>query len=523
MNPTRQRSFSAFSGLAIAATLLALVSCALSPPAPAPTPISDGPPPAPREFRAAWVATVANIDWPSRPNLTVAQQQAEIIALLDQAQNLNLNAIVLQVRPSADALYPSSLEPWSEYLTGQQGKAPEPLYDPLKMWIAEAHGRGIELHAWLNPYRARHSSAKSMLAASHIANTQPAVVRKYGDLLWMDPAEPAAVQRTLDVVTDLVRRYDVDGIHIDDYFYPYPIQAADGREIDFPDEPAWQRYLATHGQASRADWRREQVNHLIEQMYRVVHRDKPWVRFGISPFGLGRPDRRAAGIKGFSQYDKIYADAELWLSKGWLDYAAPQLYWPIDQAAQAFPALLDTWAQENTQQRHLWPGLFTSRIDASTKSWEPEEIVRQIGLTRSHAGASGHIHFSLIALLQNRRGIATLLKSGVYAMPALVPATPWLTADTPTAPSLSLKRAEQAGGLDTVLIESEDQAKLSGFAIWKKYRSEWVFAVQPASRPQLIIDTDPKLGRPSDIVISSVSQLGIESVRTRLLLQLQPD
>ncbi len=506
--------------LVSAVFVLALLGCAGRPTAPAEA-TADDPPSAPREFRAAWVATVANIDWPSRAGLPVAQQRSEMIALLDQAQNLNLNAIVLQVRPSADALYPSTLEPWSEYLTGEQGKAPEPYYDPLKMWIDEAHRRGIELHAWLNPYRARHASAKSVLAASHITATHPGAVKKYGAELWMDPAEPAAVQRTLDVVADLVRRYEVDGIHIDDYFYPYPIKEAGGGELEFPDDPAWQRYLSANGGLSRADWRRQQVNHLIEQMYGVVHREKPWVRFGISPFGLGRPDRRPPGIAGFSQYDSIYADAELWLNNGWLDYVAPQLYWPIDQAAQAFPVLLEAWARENTQQRHLWPGLFTSRIDDSAKSWEAEEIIRQIGLTRANPGASGHIHFSMIALLQDRRGIATRLKSGPYASPALIPATPWLGTEIADAPRLALKRSGDAVSTDIVLIHIENQAKIKCLAIWTRYGSDWVFTVQPANSHQVALKSDVKLGKPNAIVVSAVNQLGIESPRVQVRLQAQ--
>jgi len=516
MKLKRLLSLDAFRGLTLAAMLL-LVSCAgnrvvLEPLA------DDLPPPAPREFRAAWVASVANIDWPSRADLSVAQQQSEIIALLDQAQDLHLNAIVLQVRPSADALYASALEPWSEYLTGRQGKAPEPYYDPLKMWVDEAHRRGIELHAWLNPYRARHASAKSALAANHLASTQPEAVKQYGDVLWMDPAEPAAVQRTLDVVADVVRRYDVDGIHIDDYFYPYPIQGPDGLELDFPDAPAWQRYLASRGQASRADWRRQQVNQLIERMYALIHREKPWVRFGISPFGLGRPERRAPGIVGFSQYDKLYADAELWLSQGWLDYLSPQLYWPINQGPQAFAVLLDTWARDNTRRRHLWPGLFTSRIDDSSRSWPAQEIASQIALTRTHPDAGGQVHFSMIALLQNRRGIATLLKSTVYADAALVPATPWLGAQAPGAPRLSFRRADDPGTPDSVLIEPEDDSTLRQFAIWKRYGTQWVFTVQPASRTQVALDADPKLGKPDAMVVSSVNRLGIESARASVQL-----
>ncbi|MEI6733580.1 MAG: family 10 glycosylhydrolase [Comamonadaceae bacterium] len=502
---------------AMVSPLLLLLSCAVK--QTADEPLAEDPPPAPREFRAAWVASVANIDWPSRSNLTVAEQKFEIKLMLDHASGLKLNAIVLQVRPAADALYPSTLEPWSEYLTGRQGKAPEPFYDPLKMWIDEAHLRGIELHAWLNPYRARHPSAKSALAGNHISVTHPWAVKQYGDVLWMDPAEPAAVKRTLDVVADLVRRYDVDGIHIDDYFYPYPVTVADGTELEFPDQPAWQRYLSSNGESTRADWRREQVNKLIEQMAGVIHREKSWVRFGISPFGLGRPERRPAGITGFSQYDKLYADAELWLGKGWLDYLAPQLYWPIDQAAQAFPVLLETWARENRQSRHLWPGLFTSRIDGSPKSWQPEEIARQIALTREHARASGHIHFSMIALLQDRHGIATLLKAGPYANAALVPATPWLGAKVPDAPRLSLQSSGNPNAPDRVLIETVSDPSVNRFSIWKRYGSKWVFSVQAASRIALTINDDPALGKPDAIVVSSVSRLGIESARTTLQLR----
>ncbi|HEU4374542.1 MAG TPA: family 10 glycosylhydrolase, partial [Telluria sp.] len=338
--------------LALAALAALVASCTpLKPQAPAPTPVAVpggsafAPPPSPHEFRAAWVSTVANIDWPSKPTLNAAQQKAEAIAILDRAKSLNLNAVVLQVRPSADAIYPSKLEPWSEYLTGAQGMAPSPLYDPLKFWVAEAHARGLQLHAWFNPYRARQAGARSPLASSHIARTNPAAVKSYGKYLWMDPGEEAAAKQTLDVVLDVVRRYDIDGVHIDDYFYPYPTEALDGNgaakgEQDFPDQPSWQRYLLSGGRLERAAWRRQNVNRLIEALYTGIHREKSWVLFGISPFGLGKPDRRPAGIVGFSQYDKLYADAETWLENGWLDYLSPQLYWPIAPAQQAYPVLL---------------------------------------------------------------------------------------------------------------------------------------------------------------------------------------
>jgi uncharacterized lipoprotein YddW (UPF0748 family) len=386
------------------------------------------------------------------------------------------------------------------------------------MWVDQAHHRGIELHAWFNPYRARHSSAKSALAPNHFAYTHATAVKQYGDMLWLDPAEPAALQRTLDVVADVVRRYDIDGVHLDDYFYPYPVQTTNQTDLDFPDEPAWQRYLLADGQATRADWRRQQVNALIEQMADVIHREKPWVRFGISPFGLGRTQRRAPGIVGFNQYDKLFADVELWLRMGWLDYLAPQLYWPIDQAPQAFNVLLNTWVRENVLQRHLWPGLFTSHIDDSAKSWAPEEITRQIALTRAQAGVTGHVHFSMAALLQDRQGIATRLKAGAYAQAALVPATPWLDAEVPPIPRLSLKGLDYASGSYLLLIEPGPASKVSQFAIWQRYRSAWKFSVQAAAHETVMLTADARLGIPCAVVVSAVNRLGVESARASVRL-----
>lgn len=398
---------------------LALASCAFrrrpaAPAAEAPTAEA----PAAAEFRGAWVATVANIDWPSRPGLPAAQQQAEARALLDSAQALNLNALLLQVRTAADALYPSPLEPWSEVLTGTQGQSPG--YDPLALWIEEAQRRGIELHAWINPYRARHALARSPLAPGHVAITAPGLVRRYGDQLWLDPAEPAAQQRTLAVAADLLQRYPIAGLHIDDYFYPYPVKGADGSELDFPDEPAWQRQLPPGMVASRADWRRGHVNALVQALRDTVLRLRPQARFGISPFGLGRPDRRPPGITGFSQYDRLYADAELWLQQGWCDYFSPQLYWPIDHPAQAFGVLADYWRAQSSAGVPVWPGLFTSRVG---EGWPAEEILRQVVLLRER-GIDGHLHFSLKALHDNRGGLAALLRDGPYRAPAPLPALP---------------------------------------------------------------------------------------------------
>ncbi len=523
----RRQLCTAASVIAALAMAGGLSSCSTQKVAPGgslPPATGDDAPPAPREFRAAWVSTVANIDWPSRSNLTVFQQQAEILAILERAKTLNLNAIVLQVRPSADAIYPSKLEPWSEYLNGRQGQAPQPWYDPLKFWITQAHARGLELHAWFNPYRARHSTAKTPLTRDHIANTRPETVKQYGKLLWMDPGEAAAAQQTQDVIFDVVRRYDIDGVHIDDYFYPYPIDASSGAdgpdgaatlhaELPFPDQPSWQRYLLSGGHLERADWRRQNVNRLIEALYLGIHREKSWVRFGISPFGIGRPDRRPAGIAGFSQYDKLYADAELWLANGWLDYLAPQLYWPIAQPPQAFDVLLDYWLAQNPRGRHIWPGLFTSRIDHSARSFSPEEIVKQIALTRTRPGVHGQLHFSMAALMENRKGICDQLKAKAYQSAALSPNSPWMGTAAPAAPSVTVRRSR---GCLSLKLTAAAGTPLAVFAIWSRYGEKWHFAVAPAASAEWDV-VDDAAGPASAVIVSGVDRLGNESERVSVL------
>lgn len=460
-----------------------LASCALAPPR------GEAPPPVPREFRAAWVATVANIDWPSQPGLPAAQQRAELHALLDRAQAIGLNALVLQVRPAADAIYPSALEPWSEYLTGASGRPPDEAWDPLAEWVDGAHRRGLELHAWFNPYRARHPSARSEPAASHVARADPEIVKAYGDFLWMDPAEPRAAGRMLAVVLDVLQRYDIDGVHIDDYFYPYPVTDARGVEQPFPDEEAWQRHLARGGDSDRAAWRRRQVDQLIERLHREIHATKPWVRFGISPFGLPRPDRRPPGISGFSQYDKLHADVERWLAEGWLDYLAPQLYWPIAQAAQAFAVLQAAWHAGNLQGRHVWPGLFTSRLGAERNAYDAAEVLAQVALTRrADAADNGHLHFSMAALLGNRDGIADRLRDGPYAQPALTPATPWLAEPPPQPPVFDGRRRSR-----TIGLRQGDGPPLRQVVLWTQHGGSWrwqAVPMPPGAALQLPVDAE---------------------------------
>ena len=467
----------------------------------APPTAADTPPAAPREFRAAWVATVANIDWPSKPGLQSQAMREEALAILERARTMGLNALILQVRPAGDAIYPSALEPWSEYLSGEQGRAPgaagrpdDQAWDPLAFWVQEAHRRGLELHAWFNPYRARHSSAKSPLVLPHLALRRPALVKRYGDYLWMDPGEPEAMAHTLAVVSDVLRRYDVDGVHIDDYFYPYPVPmpGGNGAEQPFPDDESYAAYRLGGGSLARDDWRRANVDALVQALYRSTRDLSPCARIGISPFGIGRPDRRPPGITGFSQYDKLYADAERWLAQGWLDYLAPQLYWPIAREAQAFPVLLDYWISQNTAGRHIWPGLFTSQIAAplakpdssaaAARAWPARELMAQVQLLRTRGSSkdgalvSGHIHFSMAALMQDREGIATLLQRGPYAEPALPPAAPWLADNTPPPPAPRLRLAGTQA-----LLEAAPGPVPAHWAVWRRMAGQWRFESLPGS------------------------------------------
>jgi uncharacterized lipoprotein YddW (UPF0748 family) len=374
------------------------------------------------EFRGVWIASVSNIDWPSKKGLSTAEQKAELIAMLDKAAELKLNAVIFQVRPMCDALYVSDIEPWSEYLTGTMGKAPSPLYDPLELAVLEAHARGLELHAWFNPYRARHSSATSPMPDEHIIKRRPDLTKRYGTHYWLNPTNQEVQDYTMRVVLDVVHRYDIDGVHIDDYFYPYPEKGTDGKVIPFPDDDTWKQYQATGGKLSRDDWRRNAVNRLIERMYREVKAAKPSVKVGISPFGIWRPGNPPE-TAGFDPYVEIYADSRLWLKEGWCDYLAPQLYWPLKQEKQSFTRLLAWWSEQNSKHRLLCPGLYTSRVTGKEKGWPASEVVEQIKLTRAQPGASGHIHFSMPTLMNNTGGIADALKS-VYTEPAKVPPMP---------------------------------------------------------------------------------------------------
>ncbi|TBW25852.1 hypothetical protein EZJ28_15000 [Gramella sp. KN1008] len=381
------------------------------------------------EFRAAWVATVANINWPSKPGLSTSEQQREALKLLDFLQENNFNAVIFQVRPQTDALYDSELEPWSYFLTGKQGKAPEPYYDPLKFWIEAAHNRGLELHVWLNPYRAHHTTGKEISESSIIKRKPELALELENGMWWLDPAKQGTQDHSAAVVMDLVKRYDIDGVHFDDYFYPYD-SYNNGK--DFPDNDSWNAYKDNGGELSRGDWRRFNVNRFIKRVYDEIKAEKPHVKFGLSPFGIWRPGYPQSVI-GYDQYEKLYADAKLWLNEGWIDYFTPQLYWRINQEGQSFPELLGWWERENTKDRHLWPGI---NVGLGGDDKNIDETINQIMISRGMLPESkGVVHWSIGPLVKHD-SLALALKQGPYKKKALVPASPWLDDTAPAAPEV---------------------------------------------------------------------------------------
>ncbi len=476
------------------------------------------PPPVAREFRAVWVATVDNMDWPSRAGLTTAQQQREMIEILDKLVEVRMNAIILQVRPAADALYDSKLEPWSEYLTGTMGKAPDPYYDPLAFTVAEAHKRGLELHVWINPYRARYSRHRPA-SANHISRTNPSLVRNYGPYVWMDPGSPTVRERTRRVVLDLVKRYDIDGVHMDDYFYPYPETERvkrKVREIPFPDNSTYARYRKDGGSLSRDDWRRQNVNLLVKELYDAIHEVKPQVRFGVSPFGIWRPGYPAS-VRGLDQYAVLFADAKKWFNEGWLDYMTPQLYWSVDKPQQRYDHLLEWWVQQNSHGRHLWPGNYTSKVGfTNSAKWSTDEILEQIRLTRAQPGATGNVHFSMEVFKKNPDHLNERLVREAYAIPALVPASTWLPATAMTMPSASARIDVNSSERVIDLGLGTLSSKLPWlWVVQSRTSAGWMTAIVPGTQRVFVLGA-PGSTPPLDVRVRAVDRVGNLSPEIRL-------
>lgn len=450
-----------------------------------------------------WIATVDNIDFPSRKNLPINEQKAELLASLELAKKLRLNAVIFQVRPMADALYKSDLEPWSEFLTGKMGRAQS--FDPLRFLVAEAHKRGILVHAWFNPYRAYHPAART-IADDHISKLRPEMVRTYGRYQWIDPTEPSGQAHSVKVITDVVRRYDVDGVHFDDYFYPYAEKDAAGNKIDFPDEKNWNEYLRTVPAAKRLgrdDWRRANVNRFIETVGREIKRIKPQIVYGISPFGIWQPVPEQ-GIAGFNAYAELFADARKWLQDGTVDYLSPQLYWETARPGLSFPVLLDWWRSQNTKQRFVWPGVAAYRI-GSTPTFNADEIAGQIRVTRRFAETSGAIFFSLKSLRNDMGGVQNALREKAYPSEAITPRFSWVRAGRILSPKVTLKR-------DSNFVRASwterGRRKAFWFVVYAKDKNGWSHSIVPAAERSVALSAERNI---EQIVVTSVDRLGNES------------
>jgi uncharacterized lipoprotein YddW (UPF0748 family) len=369
------------------------------------------------EFRGVWVASVTNIDWPAKGNYNSDSQKVEFIRLLDMHKANGMNAMVVQIRPATDAFYPSPYEPWSEWLTGKQGQPPSPYYDPLKFMLEETHKRGMEFHAWMNPYRAEFNINTTVVSPTHITRLHPDWFLTYGDKKYFDPGNKEVLQYVTNVVKDVVSRYAVDAVHFDDYFYPYRIA---GQE--FPDDVKYQQY----GKGmNKDDWRRSNVDSIILMLYRAIKKINPKCQFGISPFGVWRNiDKDPEGSNtraGQTNYDDLYADILLWLKNGWIDYVAPQLYWEFGHKAAPYEVLIDWWSK-HTYGKNCYIGLGIYRA-GSNEAWKDvTQLPRQIELLRNTPNMNGMIFFSSKSFNSNPNGWNDSLRTNYFSVPVATPA-----------------------------------------------------------------------------------------------------
>ncbi|WP_328989158.1 family 10 glycosylhydrolase [Kribbella sp. NBC_01245] len=398
-----------------------------------------------RQFRASWIASVVNIDWPSRSGLSADVQKAELAGWLDDAVRQNHNAVVLQVRPTADAFWPSTIEPWSRYLTGAQGG--DPGYDPLAFAVAEAHKRNLELHAWFNPYRLSMGTNINDLVPSHPARQHPDWVVTYGGKLYYNPGIPAARKLVESAIMDAVSRYDIDGVHFDDYFYPYPVAGQ-----TFADAATYAEHGA--GFPTIAEWRRNNINLLISELQQLIKTRKPWVKFGVSPFAVwrnaGTDPLGSPTTAGVQTYDDLYADTRRWVREGWIDYIVPQVYWAQGFAPADYSKLVPWWAEQvRGTNVHLYIGQATYKVGTSTQSpdWaDPKELSDHLAFNAGIPEVKGDIYFSAKDVRADRLGATTLLNQTWYTRPALIPAMPALDSTAPR-PVRVLRASRQADGV----------------------------------------------------------------------------
>jgi uncharacterized lipoprotein YddW (UPF0748 family) len=424
-----------------------------------------------RELRAVWIATVNNIDWPSKAGLSSSQQQAEIRELLDYHKFCGMNTIIMQVRPCADAIYSSASEPWSRYLMGEQGVAPEPFYDPLEYFISECHKRGMEFHAWFNPYRIKQNM-KDPLAPNNIFTQHPEWGWTYGDRIYLDPGNPEVRDYLSKVVSEVVIHYDIDTVHFDDYFYPYKVE---GKVL--PDQETFKKYSRGYSSEKIGDWRRDNVNLIIQMLSQSIKEIKPWVKFGVSPFGVWRnasadPEGSSTSA-GTSDYDDLYADVLYWLRKGWIDYAMPQLYWEIGHKSADFKTLAEWWAK-HSYDRAVYAGHALYKLDKASKvkAWQSsDQLISQINTVRSIPNLKGSAWFSSSQFRRDLDGFQDRLKRKQYISPSIVPEMPWIDKTIPSAPSnLTIDNAENGQTVNWDAVKGENEMQNARF--YAIYRSK---------------------------------------------------
>ena len=402
------------------------------------------------QFRGAWIATVANIDWPSKPGLTPGQQREEFIRLLDVATDLKLNAVIVQIRPAADAFYRSQINPWSEYLTGVQGA--DPGYDPLAFMIQQAHARNLELHAWMNPFRASNYTTDKGWSQLSVIKQHPQWIVDYDNKKLINPGVPEAREYVIRSVLEVVRNYDVDAIHFDDYFYPYPAQGK-----DFPDDTAYNAYNS--GQfPNKADWRRDNINQFMQGVYQAIKQEKPYVRLGVSPFAIWRSkaaDPAGVSVKtDMSTYDKLYADTRLWVRNEWVDYIAPQIYWEFSNNAAPYEEILNFWVEEmeNNRNVQLYIGHATYRVGTEGAWLDPMEIPNQIKMNQQHDVVKGSIFYNMSSLVRDPLGFEDEIKSGVYRYYALIPPALTKPGQEPAPDSVTIKEIKPVKSANEITI-----------------------------------------------------------------------
>ncbi|SFW42064.1 glycoside hydrolase family 10 protein [Chitinophaga sancti] len=469
-----------------------------------------------REFRAVWIATVENIDWPSRRGLPVEQQKQEFITLLNTQQRNGMNAVVVQVRPVADAFYASPFEPWSEYLTGTQGQAPNPYYDPLQFMIEETHKRGMEFHAWFNPYRAVFNASRNNVTANHISRMRPQWFLTYDNKKYFDPGVPEVREYVTQIIRDVVRRYDIDAVHFDDYFYPYRVP---GKE--FPDHASYRQY--GHGM-EKDDWRRYNVDTIIHMVSIAIKQEKKWVKFGISPFGIWRNKNKdpegSYTNGGNTNYDDLYADVLKWLKNGWIDYVAPQLYWERGHRIADYELLLNWWAQ-HAYGRHLYIGHGVYRINSNAAWNNPNELPVQITETRTLNTVQGSIFYSAKSFNGNPRGIEDSLRNHFYHYHALRPIMPWLNFKAPQSPYFA-DAFERTDGLHLHWVDGDGDStsrtnqyvlyRFEGREVINLNNPEKILTILTQTADPQYIDLAYQKGKEYTYVLTSLDRLQNESL-----------